>query len=54
MNIPCGPRRNTITLPQFSQYSSFSSASCASGVFMSGLAAVFSLVNVQLVGSFLL
>src|SRR5579863_5281475 len=54
MNGPKIPRRITITLPQFSQYSSVSPASCASGVFRSGFAAMFSLVNVQLVGSFLL
>ena len=54
MNIPNGPRRSTITRPQFSQYSSCSPASCASCVFRSGLPAVFSLVNVQLDLSFLL
>src|SRR5271166_6012240 len=54
MNGPNNPRRSTITRPQLSQYSSVSPASCASGVFMSGLPAVFSLVKVQLVGSFLL
>ena len=52
--MPNGPRRSTITRPQLSQYSSCSPASCASGVFMSGLPAVFSLVKVQLDLSFLL
>src|ERR1035438_4339641 len=42
---PKMPRRNTITRPQLSQYSSCSPASCPSGVFRSGLAAVFSFVN---------
>src|ERR1035441_5018161 len=54
MNGPNSPRRRIITLPQFSQYSSVSPASWASGVFRSGLPAMFSLVKVQLVGSFLL
>src|SRR5581483_3928011 len=54
MNGPKSPRRSTITLPQFSQYSSVSPTSCASGVLRSGLAARFSFVKVQLVGSFLL
>src|SRR5271170_7992401 len=53
MNMPKRPRLSTITRPHASQYSSFSPASCASGVFRSGLAAKFSFVKVQLPSFFL-
>ena len=54
MNGPNGPRRSTITRPQFSQYSSVLARFLRLGRIQVRLARVFSLVNVQLVGSFLL